>query len=149
MRKRLKERLKDIIIDHINDYCYNEVVQKIEGGTASLTLDAGSKIKDDPVLQPFYDFKIKSQGPIKMYFTVRNATHCQVIEGNMILKSFSEKLLSQGFKKSDKLSTFIEDALKTLVHRSYLARNLPKKVEFALTHKGINHYTSGRSFEDL
>ena len=149
MKKRQKERLKDIIIDHIYDYCYNEVVKKIKGDSANITLDAHSKIEDDPLLQSIFDNLIKPSKSIKMVHDKRNENYCKVIEGNVVHKSFMDKLLSQGFNKSKKLNEQIETALNFLVYRSYLARNLPIQIEFTLTPKGINHYTSGRSFEEL
>jgi len=148
MKKKLKERLKDIIIDHIYHYCYNEIVRKIESDDVKLTLDVESKIENDSVLKSIYDDIIKSKGPIKMFYDTRDKTHCKVIEGNTVHKSFTDRLLAQSFKKSDKLNLYIEEALTYLIHRSYISRNQPIESEVTLTQKGINHYTSGGSFED-
>ena len=149
MRRKLKERLKDIIIDYIYHYCYNEVVKKIEGKTIKITLPEGSSTQDDPVLKSLIDYMMIPPTSVKMFHDVRNEAYCKLIEGDVVHKSFMDNLLSQGYKKSDKLSSHIEGTLNFLVNRSYLSRNLPVKTEYKLTPKGINHYNTGRSFEDI
>jgi hypothetical protein len=148
MKKKFKERLKDIIIDHIYHYCYNEIVRKIKGDNAQMTFDVESKIEDDSVLKKIYDEILKSSSSIKMFYDARNQSYCKVVDGVIVQKSFMERLLAQGFKKSERLNLDIEEALTFLVHRSYITRNQPIENEVSLTQKGINHYTSGNSFED-
>jgi hypothetical protein len=60
-----------------------------------------------------------------------------------------ETLKSQGYNQSDLHVIHIEKAIQFLVNRSYLRRNAPKETELALTQKGINHYSTGRSFEEI
>jgi hypothetical protein len=149
MKRRLKERLKDIIIDQIYHYCYNEVVLKIESDTLNVTLEAGNKLKDNPYIKELISKFIGSSDKAKMHYDTRNDTYCNLIEGREPLKSFMDRLIVQGYKRSENLHNNIENAIQFLVYRSYLKRNYPKTTELALTQKGINHYTTGRSFEDL
>jgi ABC-type oligopeptide transport system substrate-binding subunit len=62
-----------------------------------------------------------------------------------LIKTENASLLSYKMFINDQ----VFDALNYLVNRSFLVRNLPVISEYALTPKGLNHYSSGRSFEDL
>jgi hypothetical protein len=148
MRRLKKERLKDIIIDHIYHYCFNEIVKKIKGDSANITLDVGSKLEDDQTLNDIYEKLIKPSKSINFSYDTRNATHCIVIEGKNVQKTFMDKLLGLGFKKSNKLHYHIESSLKFLLNRSYISQNQPIKTQYSLTQKGLNHYSSGKSFEE-
>lgn len=46
-------KLKDILIDHIFDHCFNEVVQKVESPGLNLTLDDPSQLQD-PDIKPLW-----------------------------------------------------------------------------------------------
>jgi len=141
------ERLKDIIIDHVYDYCFNEIVMKIEGGGHKIELGGKSKIEDDPFMQDIHE-AIKKSGEYKAYYDKRNKKYCKIIEGEIVVKSFTDKLLYLGFEKSDTLHLEINEAIKFLKHRSYLSQNQPIDSEYSLTDKGLNHYLTGASFED-
>jgi hypothetical protein len=147
MKSQLKERLKDIIIDHVYDYCFNEVVMKIEGGGNKIELGRGSKVEDDPFMQVIHE-NIKKSGEYKAYYDKRNKKYCKIIEGKNIFKSFTDKLVYLGFEKSDTLHLEINEAIQFLLHRSYLSHNQPIESEYSLTDKGLNHYLTGASFED-
>ena len=79
MKKREQERLKDILIDHIYDFCFNEVVKKIEGDDDKLTLDVGMKIEDDPITSLLFN-RIKKAKKIKAYHASRNQTYYKVLQ---------------------------------------------------------------------
>ena len=147
MKTKLVERLKDIIVDHVYDYCFNEVVMKIEGGGHKIELGGKSKIEDDPFMQDIHE-AIKKSGEYKAYYDKRNKKYCKIIEGKNVFKSFTDKLLYLGFEKSDTLHVEINETIKFLIHRSYLSQNQPIDSEYSLTEKGLNHYLSGISFED-
>jgi hypothetical protein len=147
MRKLYREKLKDIIIDHVYHYCFNEVIQKIEGDNIILKVDVDSNINEDPVLKSALNEILKSTGRKELKYETRNTLYCNIIEGVEVQKSFMDRLLSQGFKKSNILNTRIENAIVELIHKSYLARNQPLDKEVTLTQKGLNHYNSGLSFE--
>lgn len=149
MRILLKERLKDIIIDHVYHYCFNEKIKKLEGDNINLNIDVEADINDDPVTKSAYEQILKSKEKLNFRFETRNTIYCSIIEGNAVHKSFMERLLAQGFVKSDKLASQIEDSVTELVHKSYLTRNQPISNELSLTQKGINHYNTGLSFERL
>jgi len=149
MRKLYCERLKDIIIDHVYHYCFNEVIKKIEGDSIKLGVDADTNINEDPVLKSALDQILKSKGPKELKYETRDTRYCNIIEGIEVQKSFMDRLLSQGFKKSNMLNTRIENAIVELIHKSYLARNQPITKEITLTQKGLNHYNTGLSFEKL
>ena len=144
----MSERLKDIIIDHIYHYCYNEIVKKIKGDSASITLDSSSRLDDDPVLKSIYENMIKTSKSFSFSYATRDVTYCKVIEGEVVLKSFMDKLRSSGFKKGPRLHIHIKKALDFLLHRSYILQNQPIDTEYALTQKGLNHYDEGKSFEE-
>lgn len=147
MKKKLKERLKDIIIDQIYHYCYNEVVKKIEVGTLKVELPAEGKLQDYPNLPGLINLYADS-GHGKMCYDTRNEPFCNLIEGSEPLLSLMETLKSQGYNQRNLHVIHIEKAIQFLVNRSYLRQNAPKKTELALTQKGINHYSTGRSFEE-
>lgn len=143
MRTKTTERLKDIIIDHIYSYCYDEIARTIEGEKAEENYPG-----DDPDLQKIYDTFIKPSGEIRIFHDVRRATHCRVIVDKAIEPSLAGKLVSQGYSNNGGMTRKVEKALEFLVNRSYLIKKYPANSEYTLTTKGVEHYSSGRSFEE-
>ncbi|HLN56539.1 MAG TPA: hypothetical protein VK207_11135 [Bacteroidales bacterium] len=142
MRTRTKERLKDIIIDHIYSHCYEEIARKMEG-------DHEEKFPgDDPDLQNIYDTFIKSSGEVRIFHDLRRAIHCRVIVDKSIEPLLAEKLSTEGYSKNGRMTKKVQSVLQYLVARSYLIKRYPANSEYTLTAKGIEHYTSGRSFEE-
>lgn len=142
MRTRTKERLKDIIIDHVYSHCYEEVARKMEG-------DQEEQFPgDDPDLQKIYDTFIKPSGEVRIFHDLRRAIHCRVIVDKSIEPLLAEKLASDGYPKNGRMTRKVEDVLQFLVTRSFLIKRYPANSEYTLTAKGIEHYTSGRSFEE-
>jgi len=145
--KREKERLKDILIDHVYDYCNNEIVHKLEGDNIKLEYD-NPKLLNDPVTKSLVE-QIKKSKKIKGYYKNRETKFCNLItEDNLIQSTLSEKLNFCGFKKSKNLEKNIIMAKKYLIARSYLSENNPIRAEVKLTEKGLLHYHDGKSFED-
>lgn len=142
MRTRSKERLKDIIIDHIYSHCYDQVARTLDGENP-----AGTHPGDDPELQKIYDTFVNSSGEIRIYNDLRRATHCRVIVDKAIQPAIAGKLAAEGYKNGNRLTKRVDDALTYLVNRSYLIKKYPANSEYTLTPKGIEHYSSGRSFE--
>jgi hypothetical protein len=149
MKRINKERLKDIIIDHIYNRCYNDVVKIIEAEIGDAPLAESATSEDDLFLRKIHDNLIRPSVSVRMFHDIRNATKCRITVGELIESSFAEQLQELGYKKGKELNDQVFDALNYLVNRSFLVRNLPVISEYALTPKGLNHYSSGRSFEDL
>lgn len=143
MRTRSKERLKDIIIDHIYSHCYDEIARTLDGENPA-EMHPG----DDPELQKIYDTFVKPSGEVRIYNDLRRATHCRVIVDKAIQPAVAGKLASEGYKNGNRLTKQVDDALTYLVNRSYLIKKYPANSEYTLTPKGIEHYSSGRSFEE-
>ncbi len=143
MKTRTQERLKDIIIDHVYSHCYDEIIKTIEGEEPSDKYPG-----DDPDLRKIYDTFIKTSGEVKILNDIRRATHCRIIIDKAIETSLAGKLESLGYPGNGALTKKVEDALRYLVNRSYLIKKYPANSEYTLTTKGVEHYSSGRSFED-
>lgn len=142
MRTRSSERLKDIIIDHIYSHCYDEIAKTLDGENSEMHPG------DDPELQKIYDTFVKTSGEVRIYNDLRRATHCRVIVDKAIQPAVAEKLVSEGYKNNGRLTKQVSEALNYLVTRSYLIKKYPANSEYTLTPKGIEHYSSGRSFEE-
>lgn len=143
MRTSSKERLKDIVIDHIYSHCYDEISRRIEGAD-----DMDKYPGDDPDLQKIYDTFIKPSGEVRIFHDLRRAIHCRVIVDRSIEPLLAEKLSVQGYSNNGKMTKMMEEVLQFLVTRSYLMKRYPANSEYALTAKGVEHYTSGKSFEE-
>lgn len=143
MRTKTKERLKDIIIDHIYSHCYNEIARTVLGEKTD-----EDQPGYDPDLQGIYDTFIRTSGEVRILQDLRRATHCRVIVDKAIEPLLAEKLVSQGYSTNGRMTRKVEDALQYLVTRSYLIKKYPANSEYTLTRKGIEHYSSGRSFEE-
>lgn len=141
-----QNRLRDILIDHVFDYCNNEVVNKIESPGITILFD-NAKDLEDPFTKHLVEKAIES-GDMKNYFGVRNSEFCKILVGKSVHQSLMQKLEILGFRKSNRLSKEIHRAEENLVARSYLVRNKPVENEVRLTEKGLKHYLDGRSFEN-
>lgn len=140
-------RLKDILVDHVFDYCFNEVVQKIESPGVNIIYDDPEGL-DTPAMKQVIDTALKSE-KFSGTYTVRNVKYCEIlVDNNTIHKSLSERLELLGFKKAKRLNKKIEKAQNHLIARSYLSRNKPIETKVKLTEKGLRHYLDGKSFED-
>lgn len=143
MRTRSRERIKDVIIDHIYSHCYDEIARTLDGEN-----QAEMHPGDDPELQKIYDTFVKTSGEVRIYNDLRRATHCRVIVDKEIQPAVADKLAAEGYKNSGRLTKQVSDALHYLVTRSYLIKKYPANSEYTLTPKGIEHYSSGKSFEE-
>jgi hypothetical protein len=150
MRKRSKERLKDIVIDFIYDYCWNEVVKKVEAKNLNVEFPDNYPIDKDEILKDIFT-GIKKSGGAKLYHATRDKEYCKVIrkDGKAVNSEFIKKLEFLGYKRNDQLEKEVNKTIEFLHIRSYLANNLPVKTEFKLTEKGLNHYRTGKSFEEI
>ena len=147
MCKKKNERIKDIIIDHIFDYCYNDIVHKAEGGGISLSAESGEQL-GDPVMKSLDD-AARDSGNYKNYFGPREVEYCTVlVREDTIHKAFSEKLQVLGIKKSKTLYRKIISAHSFLLARSYISKSKPIESKVKLTEKGLRHYLDGKSFEE-
>lgn len=145
--KKKKERIKDILIDHVYDFCYNEIVQRMEGGGHSLTFDNPTQLKD-PTTKAIVDL-IKNSKNVKGYYTTRDAKFCKIITSpNSLHSTLIDKLQKSNFSKGRGLQKNIISAQDFLISRSYFVQGNPIKSEVKLTEKGIQHYLDGKSFED-
>lgn len=145
MRKH--NRLKDILINHVFDHCYNEVIQRIESPGINITFEDPKEL-EDPATKSFVD-QVRNSGQIRGYYTTRDKQYCKVlINDNTVQKSLIKKLTALGFRKGKRLYSRIENAHDNLIATSYLVRNKPIENEVKLTEKGLRHYLDGKSFED-
>lgn len=142
-----KERIKDILIDHVYDYCNNEIVQRMEGGGHTITYDDPRHLKD-PATEAIADL-IKKSKNAKLNYTTRNVEFCEIITSpDYVHSTLIEKLLKSGFSKGKGLYRNVVEAQNFLVARSYFIRGNPIKNKVKLTEKGVKHYLDGKSFED-
>jgi hypothetical protein len=74
------EKLKDILIDHVFDYGFNEVVKKVESPGINVTYDDPSQLQD-PVIKSLIDSAGKS-GNFKAYYSTRNKKYCKILHGD-------------------------------------------------------------------
>ncbi len=145
--KRKRERIKDVLIDHVYDFCFNEVVQRIEGGGMKLTYDDPVHLKDEATAV-LLD-QIKKSNKIKAYFTTRETEYCEILtEPDYLHSTLIKKLKFSGFSKGKVLLKEVLKAQEFLLARSYFASNKPIKTRVKLTEKGLRHYLDGKSFED-
>ena len=141
------EKLKDILIDHVFDYGFNEVVQKVESDEINVTYDDPREL-EDPGTKTLVD-SIRKSGSFKAYYTTRDKKYCKILLGeNTVHKSLIQKLELLGYRKGKRLYGRIEKAQEQLIARSFLVRNNPIKEEVRLTEKGLRHYLDGKSVED-
>lgn len=140
---RNRERLKDILIDQVFDYCFNEKVAVMESNGDKISAPSFDDIpKEERLL-------FSQQFPRKRYYANRKVEYCQVIfKDQGVHPKLMEKLLFLGYEKGSKLQREIESANKFLIIRSYFSENNPNKNEVKLTQKGFQHYMDGKSFED-
>ena len=100
--KAKKERIKDILVDHVYDYCYNEKVQKLEGDGIKLEYE-DPKLLEESSMKILVDQILKST-KIKGYYEIRETEYCKIIsDDRLIHSSLSRKLKFSGFKKSKNL----------------------------------------------
>ena len=147
MTKRKRERIKDVLIDHVYDFCYNEVVQQVEGGGLKLTYDDPVHLKD-PTTAVIYD-QIKKSKNIRAHYTTRETEYCEILtEPDYLHSTLIKKLQFSGFSNGKILHKEVLKAQEFLIARSYFTRNNPIKARVKLTEKGRKHYLDGKSFED-
>lgn len=147
INKRKKECIKDVLIDHVFDFCFNEIVQRVEGGGMKLTYDDPVHLKDPTTADILK--QIKKSENIKAYYTTRETDYCEILtESHYLHSALIKKLKFSGFSKGKFLSTQVLKAQDFLIARSYFACNNPIKNKVKLTEKGRRHYLDGKSFED-
>ncbi len=146
--KREKEKLKDILIDHVYDFCFNEIVQRIESDGIELTYD-DPKLLNNPEDKALLE-QIKRPKSFRGYYTTRETEYCNIIRNeNKLPKTLNDKLKLSGFSRKKSLIKNISSAQEFLIARSYFSKNRPIEDEVKLTEKGIRHYLDGKSFEDI
>lgn len=146
MRPRKRNRLKDILINHVFDYCYNEIVKKFESEGFNFSSDGPEGFKD-PSIQTLIEHSIK-RGSSRFYHGTRDSEYCKIlVKKDHTQKTLIDKLLHHGFRKGKKLYKHIENAHSFLIVNSYFAQNYHDKNEIKLTEKGLRHYLEGKSFE--
>lgn len=150
MEKRLKERLKDIIIDSIFDYCENEIVKKHITKSAYIETTEEIPFKENSILNIVLPRMMKSPD-YRVYFDKRDKEFCAILseDGNRIHEIFFRKLEYLGYKRNENLKKEVENIIGFLKIRSYISHDFSKKNELRLTDKGRNHYKTGESFEEI
>lgn len=145
MRRKF-ERLKDILIDHVYDYCYNEIVQKMEGDGNSITYDSPSLLEDEATSR--FVEKIKNANHFRAYYTTRDKEFCQLITTpDYISPKLIAKVEISKIRSGRNFINKVAKAQDYLIARSYFSRNNPHPERIKLTEKGLRHYLDGKSFE--
>jgi len=109
MKKYKRERLKDILIDHVFDFCFHEIVHKIESKNIKLAYD-NPEHEYDPEIRSFIQDALKT-GYVKSYFSPRETEYFTIlIDEDIVYKGLTDKLLNLGFIKGPKLFGEIENA---------------------------------------
>lgn len=145
--KRKRERIKDVLIDHVYDFCFNEVVQQVEGGGMKLTYNDPALLKGSTTAV-IMDKIMKSEN-VKAYYTTRETKYCKILtEPDFLHSTLIKKLQFSGFSKGKRLHKDVVKAQEFLIARSYFAESNPIKARVKLTEKGKRHYLDGKSFED-
>ncbi len=140
-------RLKDILINHVFDYCNNEVVQRIESQNHIISFSDPKELEQDGTKLLLE--LAKESGIKRAYYTTRDAAYCEVLVGkNELHKTLVDRLLALGFSKGRALYSSVEKAHNELIATSHLSRNKPIESQVKLTEKGLRHYLDGKSFED-
>lgn len=143
-----RERLKDILIDFLYDYFFNQKVKIMEGDGIKLNIHPDANVEDDLVTKSLSE-QIKKSKNISLRYDLRDEKTCEVIKNKLYThKDLTNRLQRLGFEKSDELGPLIHDSVEFLVDRSYLFRDQPIESKVGLTLKGIKHYELGQSFED-
>ncbi len=121
MKKKLKERLKDCVVDHVFVTGYEKMFKRVE-----MNQD-GTRMWYGPVEKKFVQL-FKDE------------------KGDELEPNFSSRLSHRKLKVNAKsMNTCLVD----LIVKGYLVEGAPIHEEYGLTVKGVNHYQTGRSFEEL
>lgn len=75
MDKKHRERLKDIIIDYIYDYCFAEKVRAMEGGGHQMTCDVDQEFDKE---FPIYKMIVGSENASYKY-GARGVEYCKLM----------------------------------------------------------------------
>ncbi|GEM_PF-3505374 len=121
MKKKLKERLKDCVLDHIFVTGYEKIFQRVEMNQDRTRMWYGPMEKK--FVRLFEDDKRDK------------------LESNLIDRLKHREL---SVKIED-----VKDCLIELIVKGFVVEGAPVHEEYGLTVKGINHYQTGRSFEEL
>lgn len=120
LRTRFKERLKDVIIDHIYVMGFEKIHHREQIGPDSH----------------------------KVWFGPRESKFIEIYDSDKrddFTGSLHHRLFHRGIQVSPKALNY---RLSELINKGFIVEGAPIHWSFALTAKGIFHYCNGRSFED-
>lgn len=143
LRDRQRARLKDVIIDYVYYYCFDQKVLRIRTHSGDVfSYDTRELAKNDPLLEHF-------KGNVKRIGSeTRNSEYCKILLGEpKVHEALTRRLLTLGFKKSKSLYKELEESIDYLVAGSYLVRDFDEPQKVKLSEKGLKHYKDGNSFE--
>lgn len=120
LRRRYKERLKDVIIDHIYVMGFEKIHRNERSGPE------GYKSSFGPRESKF----------IEIYSSDKR---------DDFTRSLHIRLFHRGIQVSPKS---LNNRLIELLNKGYIVEGVPMHWSFGLTAKGLVHYSEGRSFED-
>lgn len=121
MKKKLNERLKDCVLDHTFVMGYEKMFQRVEVN------QDGTRMWYGPIEKKF----------VRLFKDDKR----DELEPNLRSRLDHRKL------KVD--AKAINACLVDLIVKGYLVEGAPIHEEYGLTVKGVNHYQTGRSFEEL
>jgi hypothetical protein len=118
--KSLSERLKDVIIDHIHIMGFEKVHKREQIGTDGH----------------------------KVWYGPRESKFIEIYDNDKRV-DFTRSLQLRLFHRSIEVSPeSLNECLTELINKGYIVEGFPMHWSFALTGKGVFHYSNGRSFED-
>jgi hypothetical protein len=148
MRNRYKEKLKDCLINYLYDYCFNEKVVVIEGGGIKITMDPDVKVEEDPIYGDLIQEIIKSQGPSKMGYEIRNVQFCDLVVNEIVHSKFLTRLEENGFKKDKVKLCDIQEGINSLKNQSFIIVDKPNENLIQLSKKGLKFYENHGNLEN-
>ena len=146
MKQIDQEKIKDIIIDYIYDFLYQDKVKIIKSDSVNITVDPNYDIKKDELLSSLLKSAVNS-GKFKMYYGEREVSYCELVTSEGVHHEFLNRVERLGFERNKVNLELIISLIQELCDRGFVVRNQPKTDELKLSEKGLNHYKSGNSFE--
>lgn len=128
------QRLKDIVIDYIYFYCYEQIVPHYQ------TADGGEYIG----FEKPENFEVKG-----VVNKVRDKDRVRIlIEGSRIHTELADRFNNMNIKRPSNFYEILEKEIIKLKAGGYILEDLNVSGAYSLTQKGKNHYVSGNSLED-
>jgi hypothetical protein len=141
-----QEKIKDVIIDYIFDFLYQDRVQFIKSDNINISVGPNYEINKDILLSTLIKSAIDS-GSFNMYYGEREVNYCELVSAQGVHHEFLNRIERLGYLRTEITLEIITSLVQELCDKGYIVRNQPKSSELKLSKKGVNHYENGNSFE--